>query len=202
MRRSPLALATLVLALAAAACGGASQSTPTVTVGATKFAGGELDPPKPLPDFTLRDQSGAEVSLAAQRGKVVLVSFLYTHCPDVCPLITQNLVGALQMLGPARDDVRVLAVSVDPKGDTPQSVDAFAKAHHLPPEFHYLTGSPEELMKVWKAYDVAAVARDPELVDHTAYTMLADRSGQGRVIYDSHVKAADVAHDIRLLERS
>ena len=202
MRRAPLALATLVLALAAAACGTKSESVPTLTVGAAKFAGGELDPPKPLPDFTLHDQSGQEVSMAAQKGKLVLVTFLYTHCPDVCPLIAQNLVGALKMLGPARDDVRVLAVSVDPKGDTPKSVRAFAKAHHLPPEFHYLTGSTAELTKVWKAYDVAAVARDPALVDHTAYTMLADRSGQGRVIYDSQVTAAEVVHDVRLLLNS
>jgi protein SCO1 len=202
MRRALVALATLVVALAASACGTKSESVPTLSVGATAFAGGELNPPKPLPDFTLRDQSGTKVSLSAQRGKVVLVTFLYTHCPDVCPLIAQNLVQSLAMLGPARDDVRVLAVSVDPEGDTPKSVGAFAKTHHLPPQFHYLTGSRAELTKIWKAYDVAAVARDPELVDHTAYTMLADQSGQGRVIYDSQVKAADVAHDVRLLMSS
>jgi len=137
--------------------------------------------------------------MAGQRGKLVLVTFLYTHCPDVCPLITQNLVQALHMLGPDRDEVRVLGVSVDPEGDTPKSVDDFAKVHHLPPQFHYLTGTRPELTKVWKAYDVAAVSRDPELVDHTAYTMLADRNGQARVIYDSQVKAKDVVHDVRLL---
>jgi protein SCO1/2 len=124
------------------------------------------------------------------------VTFLYTNCPDVCPLITQNLNQALQMLGPKRDDVRVLAVSVDPEGDTPESVDKYAKVHHLLPEFHYLTGTRDELMQVWKDYDVAAVARDPELVDHTAYTMLVDGSGGGRVIYDASVKAKDVVHDV------
>jgi protein SCO1/2 len=199
MRRVPLVLAALVVALSATACGSKSESIPTITVGATKFNGGELDPPRTLPDFTLRDQSGDEVSMAAQRGKLVLLTFLYTHCPDVCPLITQNLNEGLRILGPARDDVRVLAVSVDPEGDTPKSVHAFAKAHHLLPQFHYLTGSRAELTKVWRAYDVAAVARDPELVDHTAYTMLVDRSGQGRAIYDSQVKAKDVVHDVRLL---
>ena len=100
------------------------------------------------------------------------------------------------MLGPKRDDVRVLAVSVDPEGDTPKAVDAYAKAHHLLPEFHYLVGSRHELNEVWKAYDVAAVASDPELVDHTAYTMLVDASGDGRVIYDSQVKAKAVVHDV------
>jgi protein SCO1/2 len=201
MRRAPFALA-LLAALAASACGGGgghehgAAASVTVTGGSGRFAGGELDPPQPTPDFTLADQSGQKVSMADQRGKLVLLTFLYTNCPDVCPLITQNLNEALQMLGAKRDDVRVLAVSVDPEGDTPKAVDAYAKAHHLLPEFHYLIGSRDELTKVWRAYDVAAVASDPELVDHTAYTMLVDRSGEGRVIYDSSVKARDVVHDV------
>jgi len=206
MRRGPLFVA-LVAALTASACGGGSghshehgtSSSFTVTGGSGGFAGGELSPPQPTPDFTLTDQSGRKVSMSDQRGKLVLVTFLYTNCPDVCPLITQNLNQALQMLGPKRDDVRVLAVSVDPGGDTPENVDKYAKAHHLLPEFHYLTGTRAELMQVWKDYDVAAVAWDPELVDHTAYTMLVDRSGGGRVIYDASVKAKDVVHDVNEL---
>ena len=204
MRRAPLALA-LLAALAASACGGGgghehgAAASVTVTGGSGRFAGGELDPPQPTPNFTLTDQAGQKVSMADQRGKLVLLTFLYTNCPDVCPLITQNLNQALQMLGTERDNARVLAVSVDPEGDTPKSVDEYAKAHHLLPEFHYLIGSRDELTKVWKAYDVAAVASDPELVDHTAYTMLVDQSGEGRVIYDSQVKAKDVVHDVRAL---
>jgi protein SCO1/2 len=199
MRRAPFALA-LLAAFAASACGGGHEhgaaASVTVTGGSGRFAGGELNPPQPTPDFTLTDQSGQKVSMGDQRGKLVLLTFLYTNCPDVCPLITQNLNEALQMLGAKRDDVRVLAVSVDPEGDTPKSVDEYAKAHHLLPEFRYLLGSRDELTKVWRAYDVAAVASDPELVDHTAYTMLVDRSGEGRVIYDSSVKARDVVHDV------
>jgi protein SCO1/2 len=201
MRRAPLALA-LLAAFAASACGGGeghehgAAASVTVTGGSGRFAGGELDPPQPTPDFTLTDQSGQKVSMGDQRGKLVLLTFLYTNCPDVCPLITQNLNEALQMLGAKRDDVRVLAVSVDPEGDTPKSVDEYAKAHHLLPEFRYLIGSRDELTKVWRAYDVAAVASDPELVDHTAYTMLVDRSGAGRVIYDASVKAKNVVHDV------
>jgi protein SCO1 len=203
MRPAHLALA-LLAALAASACGGGgghehehgAAASVTVSGGSGRFAGGELSPPKPVPDFTLTDQSGQQVSMGDQRGKLVLVTFLYTNCPDVCPLITQNLNQALQMLGPQRDNVRVLAVSVDPEGDTPKAVDSYAKAHHLLPEFHYLIGSRPALTEVWKAYDVAAVASDPELVDHTAYTMLVDASGDGRVIYDSQVKAKDVVHDV------
>ena len=202
--RSGLLLVALTAALAASACGGSADQQErattyegqTVAGGSGRFAGGELDPPQPTPNFTLTDQSGQKVSMADQRGKVVLVTFLYTNCPDVCPLITQNLNQALQMLGAKRDDVRVLAVSVDPEGDTPEAVSKYAKAHHLLPEFHYLIGTRDELTKVWKNFDVAAVASDPELVDHTAYTMLVDSSGEGRVIYDSSVKAKDVVHDV------
>ena len=204
--RSGLLLVALMAALAASACGGghdhehatATQSL-TVSGGSGQFAGGELSPARTTPDFTLTDQSGQKVSMADQRGKLVLLTFLYTNCPDVCPLITQNLNQALQMLGPKRDDVRVLAVSVDPEGDTPQAVEKYAKAHHLLPQFHYLIGTKDELTRVWKDYDVAAVARDPDLVDHTAYTMLVDSSGEGRVIYDSTVKAKDVVHDVDVL---
>jgi protein SCO1 len=201
MRRGAL-LVALLAALAASACGGSAQShehgttgSLTVSGGSGGFAGGELDPPQPTPDFTLTDQSGQKVSMADQRGKLVLLTFLYTNCPDICPLITQNLNQALQMLG-AKREVCVLAISVDPEGDTPKAVEAYAKAHHLLPEFHYLIGSRQELTEVWKDYDVAAVASDPELVDHTAYTMLVDRSGEGRVIYDASVKAKDVVHDV------
>jgi protein SCO1/2 len=203
MKSGPLFVA-LLAALVASACGGSGQSqenrgptgSATVSAGSAHFSGGELSPPKPTPDFTLTDQSGQKVGMADQRGKLVLLTFLYTHCPDVCPLITQNLNQALQMLGANRDDVRVLAVSVDPEGDTPKAVAKYAKDHHLLPEFHYLIGTRNELTQVWKDYDVAAVARDPELVDHTAYTMLVDRAGDGRVIYDASVKAKDVVHDV------
>lgn len=202
MRRGPL-LVALVAALAVSACAGSGQShdhattgSLTVSGGSARFAGGELSPPQATPDFTLTDQAGRTVSMADQRGKLVLLTFLYTNCPDVCPLITQNLNQALEMLGAKRDDVRVLAVSVDPEGDTPKAVDAYAKAHHLLPEFHYLIGTRDELTEVWKKYDVAAVASDPELVDHSAYTMLVDENGEGRVIYDSGVKAKDVVHDV------
>jgi protein SCO1/2 len=207
MPRAPLVLAALVVVLGLAGCGGGQEhehgtgaSPVTVTGGSGRFAGGELDPPSSSPDFTLEDPvAGEQVSMADQRGKVVLVTFLYTNCPDVCPLITQNLNQALKQLGAGKDDVRVLAVSVDPEGDTPEAVREYAKAHHLVPEFHYLIGTHDELLQVWKAYKVAAVERNPELVDHTAYTKLVDQEGQGRVIYDSGVTSAEVVHDVKVL---
>jgi protein SCO1/2 len=191
-----LVAALMVAAPLLAACGGGEAASAEPQ---EQFRGAPVTKPETVPDFTLHDARGDAVSLSAQRGKLVLLTFIYTHCPDVCPLITSNLNDALLQLGSERKDVRVLAVSVDPKGDTPQAVEAYEKLHHLLPEFRYLIGSPAELKSVWAKYNVTAVEEDPELVDHVAYTLLVDRSGRGRVLYDSRVKSAQVVHDVRIL---
>jgi protein SCO1/2 len=194
VRRSALTAAVLLLA----GCGGSTSSAPTTTQ-ASRFAGAALVNRAPAPDFALRDQSGRVVRLSAERGRFVIVTFLYTNCPDVCPLIASNLNTALRELGPRRREVRVLAVSVDPKGDTQTAVRAYARAHRLAPQFRYLIGEAAELRRVWARYDVLAVARKPDLVDHVAYTVLVDREGKRRVVYDSQVKARQVLHDLRVL---
>jgi protein SCO1 len=165
------------------------------------FGGATLEQPTALPDFALRDQNGRRVALSAQRGKLVLLTFLYTHCPDVCPLTAQNLNLAVKSLGRDGARVRVLAVSVDPGGDTPASVRKFVRDHRLSAQFHYLTGTRAQLAPIWRAYDVESMPHAMGDVDHTLYVMLADRTGKGRVIYDSTVHADTVAHDLRLLLR-
>jgi protein SCO1 len=197
--RVPRALALLLLTVALAGCG-ASKAAETTTAPKPRFAGSELTPPKAAPPLALQDVNGTRITLAAQRGRYVLVTFIYTHCPDVCPLITQNLNAALRAIGPsARKDVRVLAVSVDPAGDTPKAVRAYIKAKHLLPQFQYLIGSRAELRRVWKAWHVLAVATKPDLVDHVAYTALVDTRGKERVLYDASVHATQVVHDLRAL---
>jgi protein SCO1/2 len=199
--RFALLLVSIVAAVAAAGCGGGSGAAAQGDTSPfrSRFAGAELSPPKQLADFALHDQQGDVVSFSSERGKVVLVTFLYTKCPDVCPLIAANLNEALRQLGSDRDSVRVLAVSVDPKGDTPKAVRLYAKRHRLLPEFHYLTGSHAELAEVWADYGVTAVERDPELIDHSAYTLLVDRKGLGRAIFDAAARPKAIVHDVRLL---
>jgi len=187
------------VALVLAGCGGSQRAAPTTTAAESRFAGAALVRRTPAPDFALKEQNGRLVRLSSERGRFVLVTFLYTNCPDVCPLIASNLNTALHELGPRRREVRVLAVSVDPKGDTPAAVRAYARAHRLVPQFHYLVGTAPELRRVWRRYDVLAVARKPDLVDHVAYTVLVDRRGKRRVVYDSQVKAQQVVHDLRVL---
>jgi protein SCO1/2 len=190
----------LALAVLAAGCGEApDRDAANAERRESRFAGAELTVAKRAPDFALRDQDGALVRLSAQRGRYVIVTFLYTHCPDVCPLIATNLNTALRSLGPRRGRVRVLAVSVDPKGDTPAAVRAYARRLRLLPQFRYLIGTKSGLTPVWRAYGVFAVAADHELVDHVASTVLVDREGRRRVLYGAHVKAADVQKDLRTL---
>jgi protein SCO1 len=139
------------------------------------------------------------VTLAGQRGRYVLVTFLYTHCPDVCPLIASNLNGAVRALGAQGKNVRVLAISVDPKGDTPAAVRAYVKRMGLVPQFRYLIGSPAELKRAWAAWHVLSVRQSAGVIDHIAYTALVDPTGKERVLYGSAVHARDVVHDLRVL---
>jgi protein SCO1 len=142
-RLAPLVLLAAVLA----GCGSSAAKISVPTAPKRTFAGGEVSPPRTAPPIRLHDAAGRPVTLAAQRGRYVLVTFLYTHCPDVCPLIAQNLNAAVRSFRGKADDLRVLAVSVDPKGDTPAAVRAYTKRMHLVPQFRYLIGTRPQLRR-------------------------------------------------------
>ena len=205
MKAAALLAATLALALGVSGCGGSEALAPQPKAAAaakSAFEGHELHGPVTAADFALRDQHGQLVRLSAQRGKLVLVTFLYTHCTDICPVIANQLNQALRELYHQRTSVRILAVSVDPKGDTPRAVRKFVRDHRLLPEFHYLAGRPAQLARVWQAYNVQVLQRNPESVGHSGYIYLLDRRGKPRVFYSATATAQQVAHDLRLLLRS
>jgi protein SCO1 len=159
-----------------------------------------MHPPLKATDFALRDQDGKLVRLSALAGKYRIVTFLYTSCPDVCPLIAANLNQALRRLTPSeRAHVRVLAVSVDPKGDTPKAVDRFVAAHRLLPQFRYLTGTRAQLAPVWRSYGIAVQSPTAKVVPHTSWELLVTPAGKGVIVYDAQVKAAAVVNDLHLL---
>jgi protein SCO1/2 len=197
--RALLAVVAVTALASVAGCGSGRSQPSGASPPPSRFLGTELRPPQAAAPLALHDAHGRPVTLAGERGRYVLVTFVYTRCPDVCPLITQNLNAALRQLGPQRERVRVLAVSVDPKGDTPAAVRAYERRLRLVPQFRYLVGSPGELRRVWKAWHVLAVSTTPEVVDHVAYTALVDTTGRERVHYDSTVKARQVVHDLRVL---
>ena len=201
MRCALLLLPTLLAAALLAGCGSsqASPQTPTFPSKPPSRFQGTVVPSTPAPPIALHDASGRKLTLASRRGGWTLVTFLYTHCPDVCPLIAANLNQALRLVDAPKRNVAVYAVSVDPKGDTPAAVRAYVAQKHLVPRFHYLIGSRAQLQPVWARYHVAAVANGADLVDHVAYTVLVDPHGKERLIYDAQLKAAEVVHDLRVL---
>jgi protein SCO1/2 len=203
-----LSLAALVVVagvVALVASGGSSKSkaNPTPTLAHSLYkAEAELSPATPAPPLQLRNYLGKEVNIASYRGKAVLVTFLYTNCPDICPLITSNLRVAQNLMGPkVAAKAQIIAVSVDPKGDTPKAVASFLARHEMTGRMQYLVGSARELARVWKAWGVGseADAQQPQFVNHSGLIYGIGASGKRTTLYSPTFKPADVAHDVPLL---
>lgn len=168
----------------------------------SSFRGSEASPPKLAPALALRNYLGQGVNLDQYRGKAVFITFLYTNCPDVCPLITSNLRVAQSMLSPQqRARTQIVAVSVDPRGDTPKAVAAFLKRHEMTGRMQYLIGSAHELAHVWKAWNVGSEqdAQQPQLVNHTGLVYGISASGKITTLYAASFSPKDIAHDAPLL---
>ncbi len=167
------------------------------------FLGNELSPPKAAPSLSLRNYLGQRVNIAQYRGKALLVTFLYTHCPDICPLITANLRVAQNLMGAkTAAKTQIVAVSVDPRGDTPQTVAAFLKVHEMTGRMQYLIGSPRELGHVWQAWGVGSErdAGQPDVINHSALVYGISASGELKTVYiGSSFKPSEIAHDVPLL---
>lgn len=157
--------------------------------------------PTAAPDFTLTDGiSGKPITLSTQRGKVVVLSFLYTHCPDVCPLTAEQFRMAQQKLTDSeRDQTLFVAVSVDPRQDTPEAVQAFARDHGLAKNFVFLIGGAAQLQAVWQAYGIRIETDQTSFVGHSDAIYLLDEKGQARVLTHSDISADALAGDVKLL---
>lgn len=194
-------VATLLLCLCLTACG---ESPP-------RLAGLDLGE-QPAPDFRLTDAGGQAVTMSEWKGRPVLLTFLYTECPDVCPVIAQRVRQALESLGKDAGQVVVLAVSVDPEGDTPASAAAFMEKHGLTgPDQRYLIGEMAELAPVWLAYGVgaapAATTQRPGepvqlgRIGHTDASFLIDREGRKRRLLRGEATADEIARALKTLLR-
>jgi protein SCO1 len=169
------------------------------------YDGAAVTPPQRTPPLSLRNYTGEPINLDHYRGKAVIVTFLYTHCPDVCPLIASNLRVALEMMGPAQAArTQVIAVSVDPRGDTPTTVAAFLARHGMTGRMKYLIGSAHELARVWKAWGVGSAQdlEQPQFVNHTAIVYGISASGKMTTVYEAGFAPKEIAHDVPLLASS
>jgi protein SCO1 len=156
-------------------------------------------------DFRLRDPGGKPRSLADFRGKVLVVTFGYTHCPDVCPMTLANLASARKKLGEDGRDVQVLFVTVDPDRDKPDLLGQYVPA--FDPTFIGLTGTHEELDKVTKEFGVYAASHPAKpgeeyTVDHSAQMFAFDKAGKLRLVFAPDMKSDAIASDLRILLNS
>jgi protein SCO1/2 len=193
-----IALVVVIIAARGVSDAGNSSATVSGAVHAPQsaFQGALLPPGVRAPDFKLRDERGRTVTMSEYRGKPVVVTFLYSHCHDTCPIQAQQIKGALDDLG---HDLPALAISVDPPGDTPKSVDRFNAEQGVTGRIRWVLGRESQLRPLWEGYHTTS--QQPQ-TEHMARLVLIDKKGFQRIGYpSSQVTPERLAHDLRLLEK-
>lgn len=167
------------------------------------FHGTVIQSPEPSFDFNLTSSSG-DVSLSDYRGKLVLIYFGYTFCPDICPATLANVGQALRDLATQADDIQVIMVSLDPERDTPEKLSKYVGQFH--PSMIGVTGSKEQLDEVTSLYGIfyqIAEGSDATgyLIDHTATLLVLDREGYLKLVFPFGVTSQDIADDLKYMLR-
>jgi protein SCO1/2 len=193
-----LVVATALLSAALAACGGGSDGGPT----ATPLPGTLLDPPKEVGDFTLTDQDGQPFRLSDLHGRVALLFFGYTNCPDICPTTLAEFKRVKALLGDDAGRVAFVFVSVDGARDTPERLAAYVRA--FDPQFIGLTGDDATLRPIARDFGVFYQRVNYEsdtnyLVDHTASTFVVDQQGRLRLVFPYGTDPAAIVARLRAL---
>jgi protein SCO1/2 len=204
-----LLVAVLLLLLAAIGAvlltsGGSSKSS-----GGSPFASprGPLDGPT-LPagvraaNFSLLDQDGRRVTLQSFRGRVVVLTFMHSQCHGACPLMAEQIKGALNSLPREGTGIPAIAISVDPAQDTRTSRAHFLAKYGMTGRLEYLNGPRTLLRQIWHAYAVQPLEGSGTGDDHSAFVFLIDRRGYERVGFPVTALTPEaLAHDIATLQR-
>jgi protein SCO1/2 len=177
-------------------------SEPTPPAGAKNGSRREIR--IPIQDFSLIDQNGRSFEFKTLKGKTVLISFIYTTCPDICPLTTASMRLAQKNLSPAeRGGIFLLSITTDPEVDRPQVLRSYAERYEVNfSNWSFLTGDLQSLAPVWKVFGVKVQRKARGLLNHTSLTVLVDKKGVMRFGY--HDKSPDqkiVLRDLRALLR-
>ncbi len=159
-----------------------------------------FDPPRSAPEFTLRGSHGGPLELSRFRGKVVILEFGFTSCPDVCPRTLAALASVKKKLGARAGEVQVVFITVDPERDDPERLRTHLAK--FDPTFLGGTGTAEQLEAVRAEYGIAAervVAGNSYAFSHSSFTYLIDRAGSLRALMPYGSSADDYVHDLLIL---
>jgi cytochrome oxidase Cu insertion factor (SCO1/SenC/PrrC family) len=210
IKRVP-ALAALALAAALAVVGCASSSSSSSAQGTSPMSeasqaamqnpnldlGSSLGGEK-APDIKLVNQFGQPMSLSQFRGRVVILAFTDSECTTVCPLTTQSMVMAKELLGKAGDSVQLLGVDANPTATKVSDVMAYSRAHSMINQWDFLTGSNAQLKSVWKAYNIE-VAIEAGQIDHTPALYVINQQGTLEKLYLTAMAYSSVTQSAQVL---
>jgi cytochrome oxidase Cu insertion factor (SCO1/SenC/PrrC family) len=182
---------------------GAAASSPAAAANAAGMYNPNLDlgsslGSRPAPDFRLTNQFGQPMSLSQFRGKVVMLSFEDSECTTVCPLTTQSMLEAKQLLGAAGDKVQLLGVDANPDATSVADVLAYSRAHGMVNQWDFLTGSLPQLKSSWRAYDIAVQIEQGQ-IDHTPALFVIDQQGRERKLYLTQMAYSSIGQSAQVL---
>ncbi len=165
------------------------------------FHGTVIQSPRPAMDFKLQAVDGPH-RLREFRGKVVVLFFGYTHCPDVCPTTLAEMKQVMKHLGSKADGVQFIMISVDPERDTPERLADYVT--HFDPRFLGLTGDPETIAQIATQYGIyyrkhEGTAASGYLVDHTASLVAIDKQGYIKLLLPPTLTPEEVAEDLEVM---
>lgn len=185
-------------------CNVAAESTATKSTEtkSTALKSGVFDPPRMAPDFSLPSSRDNQFTLSEQRGKLLVLGFGFTNCPNVCPMTLANLAQVYKNLGALAGQVQVVYMTVDPERDTPARLREYLTNFNS--HFVGVTGSADELAAVRQAYGIIAKKEVHKNggnyeVHHSSYIYLIDRDGLLRALVPFGKSADDITHDIKIL---
>jgi cytochrome oxidase Cu insertion factor (SCO1/SenC/PrrC family) len=171
----------------------AAEANPNLDLG-TSLNGAQA------PDIRLANQFGQPMSLSQFRGKVVILAFSDSECTTVCPLTTQAMVLAKELLGRAGDSVRLLGVDANPQATAVSDVMAYSRAHGMVNQWDFLTGSAAQLKAVWSAYHIAVQVEQGQ-IDHTPALYVIDQRGREQKVYLTAMAYSSVGQSAQVLAR-
>ena len=201
------ALLSVLTALAGCGASASSTSSPGGMQANPASSAAEMNPnldlgsslnSLPAPDIKLVNQFGQPMSLSQFRGKVVMLGFEDSECTTVCPLTTQSMLQAKQLLGTAGNQVQLLGVDANPDATSVADVLSYSRAHGMVNQWDFLTGSPAQLKSVWSAYHIAVQVEQGQ-IDHTPALFVIDPQGREQKLYLTQMAYSSVGQSAQVL---